>query len=100
MSEQKMDKNIIRDKVLEYLNNMYKKVGTPEGYGFIMNNGYVVEITVCNDISFMLEYAGNVEEAEVNYFEDGERFHYEDFNTEKEVVDAVIKELQYYEVHG
>jgi len=100
MDNREIKKENVKEEVIAYLSDMYKRVGTSEGYGYLMNNGYIVRVAVCNDESFMLEYAGNMEEVETNYFEDGEWFHYEDFNTEKGVVDAVVKELQYYEVHG
>ena len=47
-----------------------------------------------SEMALVVEYADNYEEATHNLFEDGDRFYLEDYETEDDLFNAIITEIE------
>lgn len=77
------------------LQNRYSPIVVNESVCFVTDDGKIFQIVCLKDFKvFVIGYADTMEEAEKNFFEDGDLFYMDEFSSEDEMFAAMIKEIE------
>ena len=93
--EQKKQRDDRLTYLLENLRKQFQSVKVNGKDLLQTDNGTVFTLTAFpGDNALVIEYAENIFEAELNRFEDGERFYLEDYKDAERMLDDMLKEVQ------
>lgn len=77
------------------LQNRYPSIVVNGSVCFVTDDGVIFQIVCLKDFkAFVIGYAETMEEAEKNFFEDGDLFYMDEFSSEDEMFAEMIKEIE------
>lgn len=93
--EQKKQRDDRLAYLLENLRKQFQSVKINGKDLLQTDNGTVFALTAFpGEAALVIEYAESIFEAELNRFEDGERFYLEDYQDAEKMLDDMLKEVQ------
>lgn len=92
-TEQKVKRNKRYQAIYKMLEERYKTERCNGKENFRYNDGWFRLFEFPGEYALCIEYANNKEEAEVNGYEDGDRFYLDEMS-EEEMLQAMIKEIE------